>query len=191
MSVDIVLSICIGLGLAAACGFRVFVPLLVMSIAANAGHLSLAPGFELIGSTPALGAFAAATILEIGAYYIPWVDNLLDSVATPAAIVAGTIVTASALGDMSPLVAWALAIIAGGGAAAVVQTATVATRVGSTTLTGGLANMVVSTVENIVSVMLAVLAVLVPVFAALVALTIVFLLVRAVAARRRATLRPA
>src|SRR6266404_582426 len=97
---ETLLSICVGIGLSAACGFRVFVPLLVMSIAALSGHLTLAHGFEWIGSYPALVAFAVATCLEIAGYYIPWVDNLLDTIATPAAIIAGTIITAAMVTDV-------------------------------------------------------------------------------------------
>src|ERR1043165_470437 len=99
---DTALSICVGVGLSAACGFRVFVPLLIMSIASISGHLHLAQGFAWIGSYPALIAFGVATVLEIAGYYIPWLDHLLDTMATPAAIVAGTIVTASFVTGMSP-----------------------------------------------------------------------------------------
>src|SRR5579885_1786957 len=144
---DTLLGICLGIGLSAACGFRVFVPLFVMSIASLAGHLTLAPGFEWIGTYPALTAFGVATFLEISGYYIPWVDNLLDTVATPAAIVAGTIVMASSVSDMSPLLKWALAIIVGGGVAGTVQTATTVTRLASTATTWGLANSIIATVE--------------------------------------------
>src|SRR5437764_9696014 len=122
---ETLLSICVGIGLSAACGFRVFVPLVIMSVAALTGHLTLARGFEWIGSYPALVAFAVATCLEIAGYYIPWVDHLLDTVATPAAIIAGTLVSASLVADVSPLLRWALAIIAGGGAAGMVQATTV------------------------------------------------------------------
>src|SRR3954463_3288084 len=118
---DSILSILIGLGLAAACGFRVFVPLLIMSLASRAGvgHLALGPGFAWIGSTPALLSFAVATVLEIAGYYIPWIDNLLDTVATPAAVVAGIVVTASAMTtDVSPFLKWTLAVVAGGGTTA-------------------------------------------------------------------------
>src|ERR1700720_3122197 len=94
------MSICVGIGLSAACGFRVFVPLLVMSIASLSGHLALAHGFEWIGTYPALIGLSVATCLEITGYYIPWLDHLLDTIATPAAIVAGTVVTASAVTDM-------------------------------------------------------------------------------------------
>src|SRR5438094_7023125 len=125
---ETLLSVCLGIGLSAACGFRVFVPLLVMSIASLSGHLTLAHGFEWIGSYPALIAFAVATCVEIAGYYIPWVDNLLDTIATPAAIVAGILVTASVMMDVSPFVKWTLAIIAGGGAAGLAQGTTVLAR---------------------------------------------------------------
>src|SRR5881394_829642 len=111
------LSSLVGIGLSAACGFRVFVPLLVVSIASYSGHLHLAPGFEWMGSTAALIAFATATALEIAGYYVPWVDNLLDTIASPAAVIAGTIATASVVADMSPFLKWTLAAIAGGGIA--------------------------------------------------------------------------
>ena len=92
---DTLTSILLGTGLSAACGFRVFVPMLFMSIAALSGHLSLASGFQWIGTYPALLTFATATLLEIGGYYIPWLDHFLDTLATPASILAGTVVTAA------------------------------------------------------------------------------------------------
>lgn len=162
---DVLLSVCIGLGLSAACGFRVFVPLLVTSIAAHAGHLSLAPSFAWIGSAPAMTAFGIATALEIGGYYIPWVDNLLDTVATPAAIVAGSIVTASMVTDVSPFMQWSVGIIAGGGIAGVVQGMTVLVRGASTATTGGLANPLFATAELGGAVGTALLAVIAPIVA--------------------------
>src|SRR5262245_45624492 len=122
---ELALSICLGIGLAAACGFRVFVPLLGVSMAALAGHVQLAEGVAWVGTWPALVCFLTATILEIGAYYIPWLDNLLDTIATPAAVVAGTIAMGSVVTDMSPLLKWTLALIAGGGTAGLIQSATV------------------------------------------------------------------
>src|SRR5512136_696111 len=100
------LSVMIGMGLSAACGFRVFVPLLILSIAGLSGHLRLAPGFEWIASWPALLAFATATILEILAYYIPWVDHFLDMIAGPVALLAGVLASASLVKDMPPLLKW-------------------------------------------------------------------------------------
>jgi hypothetical protein len=154
------LSICVGLGLAAACGFRVFVPLLVVSVAATTGHLNLAQPFQWMGTYPALITFGAATALEVGGYYVPWIDNLLDTVATPAAIVAGTLVSASMFTDMSPFLKWTLAAIAGGGTAGVIQTGTVLTRAASTATTGGLANALVATGELGLSVFTGVLSML-------------------------------
>jgi hypothetical protein len=112
------LSILAALGLAAACGFRVFVPLLLVSLAARSGHLELSQGFAWIGSTPALICFGTATVLEVLAYYVPVVDNFLDSVATPAAIVAGVVVSAAVMTDIEPWLKWSLATVAGGGLAA-------------------------------------------------------------------------
>ena len=160
------LSILVGIGLAAACGFRVFIPPLVMSIAAMAGHLKLAPGFEWIGTWPALLAFATATLLEVTAYYVPWLDNLLDAVATPAAIVAGILVTASVVQTMSPWLRWSLAVIAGGAAAGTVQLLTVKARALSSLFTLGAANPGVSTAEAGGAVLTSLLVLLVPVLAA-------------------------
>ncbi len=141
------MSICLGIGLSAACGFRVFVPLLVMSIASQSGHLHLASGFQWIGTTQALVMFGIATGLEVAGYFIPWVDNLLDTMATPAAIVAGTVITASLVQDMDPFLRWTLAVIAGGGVAGLVQGTTVLVRGTSSATTGGLANPLFATIE--------------------------------------------
>jgi len=153
----------IGIGLSAACGFRVFVPLLILSIAAQLGFLDLSRGFEWIGTDAAMIAFGIATLLEISGYFIPWLDNLLDTIATPAAVLAGILATASLLGDFSPFVRWALAIIAGGGAAGMVQTTTVALRGLSSTTTGGLANPILSFLEILGAVGVSILAILIPV----------------------------
>ena len=163
---ELALSICLGIGLSAACGFRVFVPLLGVSAAALAGQVELAEGVAWMGTWPALACFLTATILEIGAYYVPWLDNLLDSIATPAAVVAGTIVMGSVVTDMSPLMRWTLALIAGGGTAGLIQTATVALRGTSTATTGGLGNWMVATFELVASVSATVLSLLLPLLAA-------------------------
>jgi len=180
-----IMAVFAGIGLSATCGFRVFIPLLGISIAHHTGHLALSPGFEWIGSWPATIAFAAAMIIEIGGYYIPWVDNLLDTVATPAAIVAGTIVTASMVGDLSPFLRWSLAVIAGGGVAGVVQSSSVLARSISTTTTGGTGNPVVSTVELLAAIFGTIVSMVLPFIAiALVALIMFFILRRIF--RRRA-----
>jgi hypothetical protein len=156
------IALSVGLGLAAACGFRVFVPLLVMSVAGYTGYLELSGGFEWVGTLPALIAFATATALEIAAYYVPWVDNVLDSISAPAAVVAGTVVTASSLADVDPFLKWSLAIIGGGGVAGIVSGATTMIRGTSTLTTGGLANPIFATLELVTSFVLSVLALVLP-----------------------------
>ena len=156
------LSICLGLGLAAAAGFRIFVPLLAMSVAAYTGHLELGEGFRWIGTLPALVAFSTATLLEIGAYYIPWLDNLLDTVSGPSAVVAGSVIAASTFTDMDPLLKWSLAIIGGGGLAGMVKGATTLARGTSTAMTGGLANWTLSSFEAGASLFLSTFAILLP-----------------------------
>jgi hypothetical protein len=186
-----VLSVCVGIGLSAACGFRVFLPLLVMSIASLSGHLTLAHGFEWIGTYPALVSFSVATCLEIAGYYVPWLDHLLDTLASPAAIVAGTIITASAVSDMSPFLKWTLAVIAGGGAAGIVQSATVLTRGASTVATAGLANPLVATVELAGATITSILALVAPILAVLLLLTLVVFVGRRVLRKARGTARTA
>jgi len=148
------MSIMIGVALSATCGFRVFVPLLAVNIGTRAQDangqplIELAAGFDWLSSDIALMVFLVATLFEIGGYYIPWIDNLLDTVASPAAIVAGTIITASFITGMDPWLQWLLGVIAGGGAAGAVQAATVVTRAASTVTTGGLGNPIVASVET-------------------------------------------
>ncbi len=144
---DLALSIVLGVGLAAATGFRVFLPMLIASGAAYTGHLPLDESFAWLGTPTALTMLGAAALIEIVAYYIPGVDNLLDTVATPGAFVAGTILSAAVMTDLPPLLKWTAAIIAGGGIAGVTQGVTAMLRAKSTVFTGGLGNLVISTVE--------------------------------------------
>ena len=161
---EIIVAISLGICLSAACGLRVFLPFLIASIAAKCGLIELKDSFHWIASWPALIAFATATIAEVTAFYVPWLDNVLDSIATPAAGIAGTIITVSVMpSDSSTLLSWALGIICGGGAATAVQMTTVAARATSTLTTGGLANPIVSTMELAGASIISMLAVFIPV----------------------------
>jgi len=162
---ETLLSILVGVGLSAACGFRVFVPLLIMSIASMSGHLTLSGGFQWIGTLPALLAFAIATAVEIAGYYIPLVDHFLDIIASPAAVVAGIVVMASSVVGLSPFLRWSLAILAGGGIAGVFQAITGLTRVSSTATTAGLGNPILSTIEAAGATAFSVLSIAVPLVA--------------------------
>jgi hypothetical protein len=160
---ETLLGIAVGIGLSAACGFRVFVPLLVMNLASQSGQIHLSPGFAWIGSYEATVAFSTATVVEVLGYYIPWLDHVLDAVATPASVIAGTVITASMVTGLSPFLKWTLALIAGGGIAGLVQGATVLLRAKSFVSTAGIGNPLVSTLELVGSIITALLAVLVPV----------------------------
>ena len=176
---ETILGLCIGIGLSAACGFRVFVPLLVMSIASLMGWFEPMQGFEWLALPAVCLALSIATVCEIAAYYIPWVDNVLDTVSTPAALIAGTLATmATSSGEMSQFANWAAAIIVGGGTASAVQLSTVAVRGVSTATTGGIANPVVSTGEWIGALLLSVLSLIVPILVVIVGLIALVWVVR-------------
>ncbi len=181
---ELALSVALGVGLAAACGFRVFVPFTIMSIAALSGYLHLSPDFAWIGTYPALLAFSTATVLEIMAYYVPWLDHVLDTIAAPAAVVAGAIATASVVTGMSPMLQWSTAIIAGGGAAAIFQASTTVVRGVSTMTTGGIGNFFVATGELIGAIALSILALALPWLALLCLVLFVVFIVRTLQRRR-------
>ena len=170
-ALQLALSIALGIGLAAAVGLRVFLPMLVVSIAAYTRHLPLSSGFEWLGTAPAIVMLSVAAVVEILAYYIPGVDNLLDALAAPAALIAGTVVAAAVMTDLPPIVKWTTAVIAGGGAAGLTQGLTSLLRMKSTVMTGGLGNHALSTGEWGGALVISLLALAVPVLAvALVAL---------------------
>lgn len=159
------LGICMGIGLSACCGFRVFIPLLALSLGAKLDIVPLAPGFEWLNSWLAVVTLSTATLIEIAAYYIPYVDHLLDTLMTPLSMVAGTLITFSTLtGDLSSFEKWTLALIAGGGSAGIIQAGSAMTRGASTLFTGGIGNFIVSTLELIFAALGSLLALLLPLF---------------------------
>ncbi|MDP6885371.1 MAG: DUF4126 domain-containing protein [Candidatus Thalassarchaeaceae archaeon] len=178
---DVIIALSMGLGLAAASGFRVFLPPFLLSIAVRADAVDvnlMDTPFEYFDSNVAVILLGVATVAEFAAYYVPWVDNLLDSIASPAAVVAGSGMTAIVLeGNTDPVIQWSLAIIAGGGVTAIVQGATVVTRGISTTLTAGFANPIVSTGENLASVILALIAMVLPILAAVIVAVLIGVIV--------------
>ncbi len=175
---EIALSLLMGIGLSATSGFRVFVPLLIMSIASLAGHLELSPAFDWIGSYPALVIFLVATVLEILAYFVPYLDNLLSMISSPAALVAGIIITASVITEISPLLTWTLAIIAGGGFSLAGKVTSNVIHTGSTTMTGGTINPGVSLLESVFTAFMGILSVLFPLLVVFFAGGIIYFLVK-------------
>lgn len=186
---DLALSIVLGVVLAAATGFRVFLPMLIVSGAAYTGHLSLDNSFAWLGTPSALTMLSVAALVEVLAYYVPGVDNLLDAVATPAAFVAGTIVSAAVMTDLPPMAKWMAAVIAGGGTASVTQGVTAILRAKSTVFTGGFGNPVIATGELGGSVLLSLLALAAPLAAFAVVILILWLALRLIRRQRRGTQR--
>lgn len=165
ISQELLVPMALGISLAAATGFRVFLPLVVMGLGAREGLLPISSGFDWVTTWPALVMLTVASVVEIAAYYVPVLDNLLDSLAAPTAVGAGIVATAAVLGpgfDASPMLKWALAIIGGGGAAAVTQSATTVLRGKSTLVTAGAGNHIVATGEIVGALGLSLLAVVFP-----------------------------
>jgi len=184
---DLALSIALGVVLAAATGFRVFLPMLILSAAAYTGHLSLDNSFAWLATPFALTMLGVAALVEVLAYYVPGVDNLLDAVATPAAFVAGTIVSAAVMTDLPPMAKWIAAVIAGGGTASLTQGVTTILRAKSTVVTGGLGNPVIATGELAGSVLLSLLALAAPLAAVAVVILLLWLAFRLIRRRREGT----
>ena len=175
---DLAVSIALGVGLAAATGLRLFLPMLVVSAAAYTGHLPLSENFSWLATPAALILLSVAAIVEVLAYYIPGLDNLLDTLATPAAFIAGTIISAAVFTDLSPMVKWAAAIIAGGGIAGLTQTTTTVLRAKSTLLTGTLGNPIIATAEFGGSLLVSLMALAAPLFTLLVIVLLLWLAIR-------------
>ena len=179
MDKELIVAVAIGIGLSAACGFRVFVPMLAASIAAKTGIFQLNEGFQWLAGWPALISFGTATVVEIMAYYIPFVDNLLDTITTPLAVGAGTILLTSVLPIDNDLLKWITGFIFGGGSAATIQGGTALTRLASSKLTAGIGNPVVATGEHAAAIGASVLSLVIPlIIAAIVIIAITYLLLK-------------
>jgi len=174
ISLGSLVGVALGIGLAAATGFRIFAPLLIAGLAARFGYLPLGDGFEWLASTPALLALGTAAVLETLAYFIPGVDHALDVLAGPATLAAGVVASAAVMTDIPPAVMWPVAVIAGGGAAGLTKGSTALLRAKSGAMTGGLANPVVATVETVGATGVAILAIVVPVLCLVVVLGLLY-----------------
>ncbi|WP_194850597.1 DUF4126 domain-containing protein [Nonlabens antarcticus] len=171
---EIIISICLGIGLAASAGFRVFIPLLLLSLAGYMEWIPLNEDWAWAASLTAILVLAAASIFELVAYLIPYVDNLLDTISIPLAAVAGTLAMVSVVGDLDPIFSWTLAIIAGGGTAATIATTTTAARAASTATTAGIGNPVISVLEGLFSTFLSILSLIAPIIAVIVVILTFF-----------------
>ena len=190
--IQLILALCMGISLSAACGFRVFVPLLAVSLAVRYGGVSVNDTFAWVGTDAAFICLSVATVVEILAYYIPVVDHALDVVNTPLALVAGAIITCGMLPDMPDFAQWGIGIVGGAGAAGVIQAGTAAVRGMSSATTVTLGNPIVSSLENIFSILGSILAILVPALAIIGVLIMSYMAYRIIRRlRQRAAARPA
>jgi hypothetical protein len=184
---ELALSMALGIGLAAATGFRLFLPLLVLSLAAWTGHVNLSESFAWLGTSAAVMMLGTAAIVEVAAFYIPGVDNLLDTLATPGAVVAGTIASAAVMTDVPPMLKWTAAVIAGGGVAGITQGMTAMLRAKSTVFTGGIGNSAVATAELGGATLISILALAAPVAALVLVVLFFWLAFRLVRSLARGT----
>jgi hypothetical protein len=176
MDYSLISSICLGVALSACCGFRIFIPLLAGSVAAYKQWFNVPSDMQWIGTLPAMICFGTASLVEITAYYFPFVDNILDTITTPLATVAGTVMAASFLpiAEFDPMLRWVLAIITGGAAAGTIQAGTGLLRLFSTKATMGSGNSVVATGENAAAIVGSLSSLIVPVAMAIIMLLLVF-----------------
>lgn len=166
----------LGLALAACSGFRIFVPLLAANLAYLTGFMTPSSGFEWLGTWPAFGVLATATLAEMLAYYVPVIDNFLDTITTPASFIAGTLLMTSTLPNLDPMVRWGLGVLVGGGTAGMVQSGTALLRAGSTATTAGFGNPILATLENFLAVVGSILGLFLPlIMAGLVLLLLLYL----------------
>lgn len=175
MNPETLISICLGIGLSASVGFRVFLPLFALSLAAYFDVWQLNESWQWVGSTTALITLGVATLAEIIAYFIPYIDNLLDSIAVPLAGIAGTVVMLSTVANLDPVITWSLAIIAGGGTAAAIAGTSGTTRLASTVTTAGVANPLVSTLETGTSLIMSIISIFMPIVAVIFTLLICYI----------------
>lgn len=178
LNLEVLTALCIGVALSAASGFRIFLPALILSVAATQGNLPLTSELAWIGTYPALLVFAIATLIEIGSYYIPLLDNFLDSLAVPLVLVVGTILTAALLPDLEPVTRWTLSIVLGGGIAETIEVLTILLRLASTGFSAGLGNPILATAEILIAITISMLALFVPFLAVFLVLFLLQLAVR-------------
>ena len=184
MDKEIITAVALGIGLSASTGFRVFVPLLIAGAAARFGILPMNESFSWLSSNAGLGSLGVATVVEIAAYYIPFVDNLLDHISTPLSIGAGTLISASVLPIDNEIMKWLSSLVLGGGSAALVQGATAFLRLGSSGTTGGAANFLLASGENIAAIVTPIFTILLPLVMAILILLTFWIAYRLIARRR-------
>jgi hypothetical protein len=162
---SVALSVVAGLALAAAAGFRAFVPLLAAGLAIHFGTLEPAAGFAWLGEPLVLVALAVATALEVAAYFIPGLDHLLDAIAAPVAVAAGILAAAGVMVGLPDWLRWLTAVVAGGALTTATHAVNAVGRAKTGAATAGLGNPLYATAELAGAALVSALAVLLPLLA--------------------------
>lgn len=175
----IISAIALGIALSACCGFRIFIPMLAGAIAVHYQWIATSADMHWLGTMPALICFATAAVVEIAAYYFPFLDNILDAVAAPLAVAAGTVLAFAILpgGENQLLLRWVTALIAGGSTAGTIHIGTGLLRLFSTKATLGTGNPLVASGENAVAVTVSIFSFIIPVIIAAILLIVVLWIV--------------
>jgi hypothetical protein len=172
--ISILSSLLMSIALSACCGFRIFIPLLITSVAIYFNFIIVPSGFAFLGTMPAIILFASASVIEIFAYYFAFIDNALDTIAGPLAIAAGMVLTSGIIKIDNDILRFAIGIVAGGATAGIVQAATTTTRLASSKFTAGFGNGFIATIENITAFALGILSLFLPVLTGIVVCVLLF-----------------
>lgn len=185
MNLETISAVALGVGLSASAGFRVFIPLLVAGLASHFDMLPLGESFAWMGSLPALICFGVASVVEVLAYYIPFVDNLIDSIATPLSVCAGTLLMTSVFPAENEWMKWIMGLVVGGGTAVTIQSGTAITRLLSTKFTAGGGNPIVSTGEGVAATGFSIMSLITPILVAVIFVVFIAVFLRFVYHRLR------
>jgi hypothetical protein len=155
------LEIFAAFGLSASAGLNAYLPLLIVAVCAKIGVFRLNPPFDVMTSWWVIGVLAVLLLIEILVDKVPAVDTVNDVINTVIRPAAGAILFAAAANvvtDISPVLSVILGLLVAGG----VHAAKATVRPVLTASTAGVANPVVSTVEDVISGVTALVSILVP-----------------------------
>jgi hypothetical protein len=187
---ELVPCLALAIALAACAGLRAWLPLLLAGGLARFGYVELGPSFQFLGSDRALVLFGVATLLEIVADKVPVLDHGLDAISTVLRPAAGSLLAASVLWPIAdPLAALALGVAVGAPSSLVPHAGKSLLRGASTTFTGGLANPLISVLEDVAALVMFVVSVILPLVVALAMIALAAWLTRRALARRPSALR--
>lgn len=151
-------------GLSFSAGLNAYIPLLVVGLMARyTDWIQLSPPWDTLSNPWVLLVLVVLLLIEFFADKVPAVNHINDAIQTFVRPVAGAIVfaaSAHALTHVSPVIAMICGLLVSG---AVHGAKALAVRPAVTVTTGGLANPLVSTAEDILATILSVVAILVPI----------------------------